>query len=74
LLRRLDVAREENHATERELFRQRTHLGSDHRPGEAPDQKLTDVSAKRTWHDNIIELCVKPNMTGSTSPSSIIRR
>ena len=44
LLGRLDVAREEDDAAERELARERSHLGSDGRAGQAADQQLTDVA------------------------------
>src|SRR5262245_61924256 len=64
LLRRLDVACEENDATERELLRQRTHLRSNRRSGKTADQKLADVASYVRWHNSIIELWFR--VPGST--------
>ena len=44
LLGGLDVAAEQDHAAERELARQRPHLGGDRRAGQAADEQLTDLA------------------------------
>ena len=46
LLRRLDVAREEDHAAEIELARDRAHLGRDREAVEPDDGELSDVAAQ----------------------------
>ena len=56
LLRRLDVAREQDHAAERELARQRSQLRRDRRARQAADQQLADVAADGAGHGSIIEL------------------
>ncbi len=49
LLRRLDVASEQNHATERELFSQRTNLGGDRRAREDCRSEADRCRGERCW-------------------------
>ena len=47
LLRRFDVAAEQDHAAQIELARQRAQFHRDGRAGQAADQKLSNVASRR---------------------------
>ena len=60
LLRRLDVAREQDDASELKLTRERPQLDGDSRPRHAANQQLADVAANAQRHSTIIWATRRP--------------